>query len=81
VQSDLTNNKSSKEYDDYITTKITHPRGFDSQKKTFAVWDDKSIEVWEIILSNKMKKMSSRFDIGVYDLIKICNNHIVTLCS
>jgi hypothetical protein len=37
VQSDLS--KSSKEYDDYITTKLAAPLGFDSQKKTYAVWD------------------------------------------
>lgn len=60
---------------------MTSPKGFDSQKKTFIVWDDKSVEVWEIILANKMKKLAGKFEIGGADIIRICNNHIVTLQS
>lgn len=37
------------------------------------------MEVWEIILANKMKKMAGRFDIGGADIVRVCNNHIVTL--
>jgi len=37
------------------------------------------MELWEILLSNKMKKVNVTMDIPSTQLLRICNNHVILL--